>query len=74
MFVTHNTQEALYLGNRIIVLAKDHAESGAQIAMDLPVPEPCHEHEIPRLVHHLERASGSAREPEPVFATAWQAG
>jgi len=64
LFVTHNTQEALYLGNRVIVLAKEGPEAGARVAMDLPVPEPCHQDQIPRLVHHLERASGSAREPE----------
>jgi len=70
LFVTHNTQEALYLGSRIIVLAKEHPDAGAQITTDLPVPEPCHEHQIPVLVDHLERASGSARDPEPVLATA----
>jgi len=58
LFVTHNTQEALSLGSRVI-------------AMDIPVPEPGHEHQIPTLVHHLEHASGSARAPEvAVLATA----
>jgi len=71
LFVTHNTQEALYLGSRVIVLAKDCPDAAAQIAMDLPVPEPCHEDQIPRLVHRLEHASGSARGPEEaVLATA----
>jgi NitT/TauT family transport system ATP-binding protein len=71
LFVTHNTQEALYLGSRVIVLAKESPDTGAQVAMDLSVPEPCHEHQIPMLVHHLEHASGSARVAEvPVFATA----
>ena len=70
LFVTHNTQEALYLGSRVIVLAKESEDAGAQVAMDLTVPEPCHDHQIPVLVHHLEHASGSARGPEPVFATA----
>lgn len=71
VFVTHNTQEALYLGSRVIVLAKEAPDAGAQVAMDLPVPEPCHEHQIPMLVNHLESASGSARAPEmPVLATA----
>ena len=69
LFVTHNTQEALHLGSRVIVLAKDHPDAGAQVAMDLSVPQPCQEHHIPALVHHLEHASGSAR-LEPVFATA----
>jgi hypothetical protein len=55
----------------VIVLAKESPDEGAQVAMDLSVPEPCHEHQIPMLVHHLEHASGSARAPEvPVFATA----
>jgi len=70
LFVTHNTQEALHLGSRVIVLAKESPDAGARVAMDMSVPEPCHEHQIPILVHHLEHASGSARGPEPVFATA----
>lgn len=71
MFVTHNTEEALYLASRVVVLAKDNPDAGAQVAMDLPVPEPCHEDQIPRLVHRLEHASGSARAPEEmVLATA----
>src|SRR5215472_18812326 len=70
LFVTHNTQEAVYLGSRIILLAKESADAGAQVAMDMSVPEPCHEHQIPVLVHHLEHASGSARGEVPVFATA----
>jgi NitT/TauT family transport system ATP-binding protein len=71
LFVTHNTQEALYLGSRVIVLAKESPETGAEVAMDLSVPEPCHEHQIPMLVHHLEHAAGSARMADvPVFAPA----
>ena len=70
LFVTHNTQEALHLGSRVIVLAKESEDAGAQVAMDISVPVPCHEQQIPMLVHHLEHASGSARAPEPVFATA----
>src|SRR6202790_3370518 len=59
LFVTHNTQEALYLGTRIIVLAKDSPDSGSRVALDLQVPEPCQEEEIPRLVRKLERVSGN---------------
>jgi NitT/TauT family transport system ATP-binding protein len=69
LFVTHNTQEALYLGSRVIVLAKESPDSGSRVALDLP--EPCHEDQIPRLVHRLEHASGCTREPEDaVLATA----
>ena len=70
LFVTHNTQEALHLGSRVIVLAKASPDAGAQVAVDMSVPEPCQEQQIPVLVHHLEHASGSARGAEPVFATA----
>jgi NitT/TauT family transport system ATP-binding protein len=57
LFVTHNTQEALSLGTRIIVLAKESPDHGSRVALDLPVPEPCHEEEIPRLVCRLESVS-----------------
>jgi NitT/TauT family transport system ATP-binding protein len=71
LFVTHNTREALDLGSRVIVLAKEMPDTGAQIAMDVPIPESCHQDQIPGLVHRLEHASGSAREPEEaVMATA----
>ena len=64
VFVTHNTQEALYLGTRVIVLAKDTPDSGSRVALDLPVPEPCHEEQIPRLVRRLERVSHNLPETE----------
>jgi NitT/TauT family transport system ATP-binding protein len=70
LFVTHNTQEALDLGSRVLVLAKEMPGTGARIAMDIPVPEPCHQDQIPRLVRRLERASGSSREPEALMVTA----
>jgi len=59
LFVTHNTREALFLGTRVIVLAKDAPQLGSHIALDLAVPEPCHEDEIPRLVRRLEHISHS---------------
>ena len=57
LFVTHNTQEALFLGTRVIVLAKEAPDSGSRVALDLAVPEPCREDEIPRLVRKLEHVS-----------------
>ncbi len=54
LFVTHNTREALRLGTRVIVLAKESAAQGSRVMLDLHVPEPCHEHEIPRLIDRLE--------------------
>ncbi len=57
LFVTHNTHEALRLGTRVIVLAKESPEQASRVMLDLRVPEPCHEEEIPHLVRRLERVS-----------------
>jgi NitT/TauT family transport system ATP-binding protein len=57
LFVTHNTQEALSLATRVIVLAKETPDHGSQVVQDMPVPDPCPESEIPRLLHRLEAAS-----------------
>jgi NitT/TauT family transport system ATP-binding protein len=57
VFVTHNTHEALHLGTRVVVLAKDSPEQGSRVMLDLAVSESCHEEEIPRLVRRLENAS-----------------
>jgi len=57
LFVTHNTQEALHLGTRVVVLAKESPEQGSRVMLDLPVPEPCHDDDIPRLVRRLESVS-----------------
>jgi len=71
LFVTHNTQEALYLSSRVIVLAKEVPNQGSRIALELPVPEPCPEVQISTMVTRLDFASGCAREPEgTAFATA----
>ena len=59
LFVTHNTDEALRLGTRVIVLARESADQGSRIAMDLRVPAPCGEAEIPSLVRRLEIVSAS---------------
>jgi NitT/TauT family transport system ATP-binding protein len=57
LFVTHNTQEALFLGTRVIVLVKESPDSGSRLGLDLAVPEPCHEDESARLVRRLEHVS-----------------
>jgi NitT/TauT family transport system ATP-binding protein len=61
LFVTHNTHEALRLGTRVIVLAKDSPDQGSRVMLDLSVPEPCHETEISRLIHRLESVSEGSR-------------
>jgi ABC-type nitrate/sulfonate/bicarbonate transport system ATPase subunit len=61
LFVTHNIDEALRLGTRVIVLAKESPDQGSRIALDLAVPDPCVEEEIPTLIGRLERVSYPAR-------------
>jgi NitT/TauT family transport system ATP-binding protein len=41
VFVTHNTAEALFLGTRLIVLARssDGEEGGSRVALDIKLPE-----------------------------------
>ena len=60
LFVTHNTDEALRLGTRIIVLARPALDRGARVMLDLPVPQPCCEEAIPTLTRRLERVSQNA--------------
>jgi NitT/TauT family transport system ATP-binding protein len=59
LFVTHNTQEALSLGTRVIVLAKESVEAPSRIALDMTVPEH-EEDEVPQLVRRLERVATAA--------------
>ena len=61
LFVTHNTQEALRLGTRVIVLAKESPDQGSRVMLDLAVPSPCHESELPHLVSRLESVSEGKR-------------
>lgn len=37
LFVTHNTHEAVFLGSRVVLLAKDTPEGAARVAMDFEV-------------------------------------
>jgi NitT/TauT family transport system ATP-binding protein len=57
LFVTHNTHEALSLGTRIVVLAKESIDQGSRTMLDVPVPQPCQDEEIPQLVLRLESVS-----------------
>jgi NitT/TauT family transport system ATP-binding protein len=64
IFVTHNTQEALSLGTRIVVLAKETSDSGTGVAMEFPVPQACGDDAKMELTHRLERASGCVSEAD----------
>jgi NitT/TauT family transport system ATP-binding protein len=64
LFVTHNIDEALRLGTRVVVLAKESPDHASRIAMDMEVPDPCGDAEIPKLARMLQRVSRSARAEE----------
>ena len=40
IFITHNVEEAVYLGSRIIVLGKEHEKDGATIVLDEKIDQP----------------------------------
>jgi NitT/TauT family transport system ATP-binding protein len=56
LFVTHNTEEALVLGTRVIVLARD-ADCGSEVALDLAVPEYRRDNDLTALIRQVESAS-----------------
>jgi NitT/TauT family transport system ATP-binding protein len=64
LFVTHNTQEALFLGTRVIVLAKENPDAGSRVALDLQVPGSASEDELPRIAQRLERVSHNTPQAE----------
>ena len=55
--VTHNAHEALSLGTRIVVLAKESTDQGSRVMLNVPVPQPCRDEEIPQLVLRVESVS-----------------
>jgi NitT/TauT family transport system ATP-binding protein len=80
VFVTHNTAEALYLGTRVIVLARKSREDhvGSHIALDMKLPGDgmsLHKNgqQFLDLVEHVESFSRGAHTADPevpnVFAT-----
>lgn len=69
LFVTHNTDEALRLATRVIVLAREGLEQGSRVMLDLRVPDPCGEHETLQLTHRLETVSESIRTTQMVPAS-----
>jgi len=69
VFVTHNTQEALQLGTRVIVLARETPNHGSRVVLDLAVPSSCAADEFSRLVARLDSAAGSTRESAELTPT-----
>jgi NitT/TauT family transport system ATP-binding protein len=68
LFVTHNVQEAIYLGTRVVILGKDNAESSSRVQLDLEIPESTRtssgfpkREEVERLTECIESASRRPR-------------
>ena len=75
LFVTHNTHEALRLGSRVVVLAKETPDHGSRIALDLPVPDVSREEDLSDMVRRLESASEgrSSKHPARFGSKPWPA-
>lgn len=72
VFVTHNTAEALFLGTRVIVLARESKEDscGSRVVMDRRLPEGgmtlrSHGKQFLDLVEHIEAVSNGERQTAP---------
>ncbi len=68
VFVTHNTAEALFLGTRVIVLARESKDDacGSRVALDMKLAEGgmtlrSHGQEFLDLVEHIEAVSNGGR-------------
>jgi NitT/TauT family transport system ATP-binding protein len=59
LFVTHNTHEALRVGSRLILLARETPDQGSRITLDEPIPASDQDHDLDDLVRRLEHASGT---------------
>jgi NitT/TauT family transport system ATP-binding protein len=64
LFVTHNLAEAVFLGTRVVVLARPDELSGSKVALDVGIPAACRqENGYPRrdaldaLIEQIERTS-----------------
>jgi NitT/TauT family transport system ATP-binding protein len=57
LFVTHDTREALSIGSRVVVLAKETPDRGSRVVLDLEVPDTLCDEDLSELVSRLESAS-----------------
>lgn len=55
LFVTHNTEEALRVGTRVVVLAKETPDHGSRVVLDVKVPDISREDDLLELARRLEQ-------------------
>jgi NitT/TauT family transport system ATP-binding protein len=61
LFVTHNIEEALALGTRVIVLGKASPEAGANVTLDMPVPGQPQPHILEKMSAQIEESTSTGR-------------
>jgi NitT/TauT family transport system ATP-binding protein len=54
VFVTHNLAEAVSMGNRVLLIAKDRAADYSKIGLDLAIPDNPGPEELELIMHRLE--------------------
>jgi NitT/TauT family transport system ATP-binding protein len=54
IFVTHNLAEAVSLGNRVLLIAKDRAADCSKIGLDIAIPAHPRPDELELIMHRLE--------------------
>jgi len=58
LFVTHNPREAVILATRVIALGRPHSlDDGAEVVLDLPVPDTIDEQKISALIRRVEEST-----------------
>ena len=73
LFVTHNIEEALALGTRVIVLGKTSPEAGAKITLDMPVPGQPQPHLLNEMSARIEESASAGRNALPAeYASAFR--
>ena len=66
LFVTHNSEEALALGTRVIVLGKASPEAGANITLDVAVPGQPQPHLLDEMSARIEESASAGRRAVPM--------
>ncbi len=74
LFVTHNTLEALRIGSRVVVLAKETPDHGSRVVLDLAVPDMSRDDDLPELMRRLEQASEGKSEGKSVTGDSARSG
>lgn len=68
LFVTHNLAEAVYLGSRVLLIAKDQTKECSRVVLDMQIPDYIRradgypeQGDLERIIHQLESAALGGR-------------